>query len=76
MTGRIRETKYEGWDGTGQGFVLTVRRSADAEDDEALALRLGYAQDGWRDPVNIALWLTREQVRTLGRMLIDAAGGE
>ena len=76
MTTRINETRYEGRDGTGEGFVLTVRRRADAEDDEAYAVRLGYAEDGWRDPVNIALWLSEEQVRTLGRMLIDAAGGE
>lgn len=76
MTTRIRETKYEGKDGTGEGFVLVVRRRADADDDEAYAVRFGYAEDGWRDPVNIALWLSEEQVRTLGRMLIDAAGGE
>ena len=77
MTTRINETRYEGRDGTGEGFVLTVRRRADAEeDDRAYAVRLGYAEDGWRDPVNIALWLSEEQVRTLGRMLIDAAGGE
>ena len=77
MTTRINETRYEGRDGTGEGFVLTVRRRADAEeDDRAYAVRLGYDEDGWRDPVNIALWLSEEQVRTLGRMLIDAAGGE
>ena len=76
MTTRINETRYEGRDGTGEGFVLTVRRRADAEDDRGYAVRLGYAEDGWRDPLNIVLWLSEEQVRTLGRMLIDAAGGE
>ena len=77
MTTRINETRYEGRDGTGEGFVLTVRRRGDAEEgDRAYAVRLGYDEDGWRDPVNIALWLSEEQVRTLGRMLIDAAGGE
>ena len=77
MTTRINETRYEGRDGTGEGFVLTVRRRADAEeDDRGYAVRLGYAEDDWRDPLNVVLWLSEEQVRTLGRMLIDAAGGE
>ena len=76
MTTRINETRYEGKDGTGEGFVFVVRRRADAEDDDRYAVRLGYAEDGWRDPVNIALWLSEEQVRMLGRMLMDAAGGE
>ena len=76
MTTRINETRYEGKDGTGEGFVLVVRRRADAEDDRGYAVRLGYTEDGWRDPLNIVLWLSEEQVRTLGRMLMDAAGGE
>lgn len=75
MTTRINETRYEGRDGTGEGFVLTVRRRADAEeDDRAYAVRLGYDEDDWRD--SVVLWLSEEQVRMLGRMLIDAAGGE
>ena len=74
MTARINERRYEGKDGTGEGFVLTVRRRADAEDDEAYAVRFGYAEDGWRDPVNIALWLSEEQVRMLARTMLDAVG--
>ena len=74
MTARINERRYEGKDGTGGDFVLAVRRRADAEEDEAYAVKLGYIEEGWRDPVHIALWLSEEQVRTLGRMLMDAAG--
>lgn len=72
MTARINEWRYEGKDGTGEGFVLAVRRRADAKEDKAYAVGFGYAEGGWRDPVHIALWLSEEQVRTLGRMLMDA----
>ena len=74
MTKRFDEMRYEGKDGTGEGFVLKVRRRADAEEDEAYAVKLGYIEEGWRDPVHIALWLSEEQVRMLARTMLDAVG--
>lgn len=74
MTARINEWRYEGKDGTGEGFVLKVRRRADPKEDEAYAVGFGYAEGGWRDPVHIALWLSEEQVRMLARTMLDAVG--
>lgn len=70
MSGRIKERRYEGKDASGQGFVLSVRRS----DDGTFAVRFGYSDKGGVEPTNVIVWLTEEQVRTFAGVMLDAVG--